>query len=153
MPVLAFDDIIEKYNIEKIKPIGDSYMCAGGIPTEDDSHFIKIIEASLEIQKYILIRNKERLEMNFPSWDVRIGINTGPIVAGVVGRKKYAYDVWGSTVNIASRMESNGEPGRVNISAATYELVKHKYCCTYRGKIFAKNIGEIDMYFIEGEIK
>ena len=150
---MAFDDIIEKYNLEKIKTIGDSYMCAGGIPTEDDAHFINIIEASLEIQKYILMRNQKRLQMNFPAWDVRIGINTGPLVAGVVGRKKYAYDIWGSTVNIASRMESNGEPGRVNISAATYELVKHKYSCTYRGKISAKNIGDIDMYFIEDGIK
>lgn len=92
------------------------------------------------------------MEINMPPWDVRIGINTGPIVAGVVGKKKYAYDVWGSTVNIASRMESNGEAGRVNISAATYELVKDKYACTYRGKIFAKNIGEIDMYFVEDEL-
>jgi adenylate cyclase len=149
---MAFDDIIEKYKLEKIKTIGDSYMCAGGIPTPDDSHFVNIVKASLEIQRYIADRNKKRLEINMPPWDVRIGINTGPIVAGVVGKKKYAYDVWGSTVNIASRMESNGEAGRVNISAATYELVKDKYACTYRGKIFAKNIGEIDMYFVEDEL-
>jgi len=87
-----------------------------------------------------------------PPWDVRIGINVGPLVAGVVGRKKYAYDIWGSTVNIASRMESNGEPGKVNISAATYEMIKDNYACTYRGKIFAKNIGEIDMYYVDYEI-
>jgi adenylate cyclase len=149
---MAFDDIIEKYKLEKIKTIGDSYMCAGGIPTPDDSHFVNIVKASLEIQRYIADRNQKRLEINMPPWDVRIGINTGPIVAGVVGKKKYAYDVWGSTVNIASRMESNGEAGRVNISAATYELVKDKYACTYRGKIFAKNIGEIDMYFVEDEL-
>lgn len=149
---MAFDDIIEKYKLEKIKTIGDSYMCAGGIPTPDDNHFINIVKASLEIQRYITDRNKKRMEINMPPWDVRIGINTGPIVAGVVGKKKYAYDVWGSTVNIASRMESNGEAGRVNISAATYELVKDKYACTYRGKIFAKNIGEIDMYFVEDEL-
>ena len=89
--------------------------------------------------------------MNLPPWDIRIGINTGPIVAGVVGSKKYAYDIWGGTVNVASRMESNGEPGKVNISSATYELIKDFYECSYRGKISAKNIGEIDMYFIEHE--
>jgi adenylate cyclase len=149
---IAFDDIIEKHNLEKIKTIGDSYMCAGGIPTKDDSHVINIVKASIEIQQYITSRNKKRSEINREPWIVRIGINTGPLVAGVVGRKKYAYDVWGSTVNIASRMESNGEPGRVNISAATYQLIKHKYSCTHRGKIFAKNIGEIDMYFVDDEV-
>lgn len=148
---MAFDDIIEKYQLEKIKTIGDSYMCAGGIPTENDSHLINIIKASLEMQQFISERNAKRVEMNLPEWTIRIGINTGPIVAGVVGKKKYAYDIWGSTVNVASRMESNGEPGRVNISAATYELIQDKYLCTYRGKIFAKNIGEIDMYFVEQE--
>jgi class 3 adenylate cyclase len=149
---MAFDDIIEKYNLEKIKTIGDSYMCAGGIPTEDDNHLLNIIKASLEMQKFISRRNAEKRKLNLPEWNIRIGVNTGPIVAGVVGRKKYAYDIWGATVNIASRMESNGEPGRVNISSATYEMIKGDYECTYRGKIFAKNIGEIDMYFIENEV-
>ena len=149
---VAFDDIIEKYNLEKIKTIGDSYMCAGGIPRVDDSHIINIIKASLEIQEFIKDRNEKRVSENLPPWDIRIGVNTGPLVAGVVGKKKYAYDIWGGTVNVASRMESNGEAGRVNISEATYELIKHKYACTHRGKIFAKNIGEIDMYFVDGEL-
>lgn len=149
---MAFDDIIEKYNLEKIKTIGDSYMCAGGIPTQDELHFINIIKASLEMQQFIILRNLNRTKMNLPEWNIRIGINTGPIVAGVVGKKKYAYDIWGATVNVASRMESNGEPGRVNISAATYNLVKDKYACTYRGKVFAKNIGEVDMYFVDCEL-
>lgn len=149
---IGFDDIIEKYNLEKIKTIGDSYMCAGGITSNDESHPVNIVKASLEIQEFIRSRNKKRKEMGMVSWDVRIGINIGPVVAGVVGRKKYAYDIWGGTVNIASRMESNGEPGRVNISAATYELIKDKYACTHRGKIFAKNVGEIDMYYVEHEI-
>lgn len=149
---MAFDDIIEKYNLEKIKTIGDSYMCAGGIPSEDGDHLWNIIKASLEMQKFISSRNEKKSKMDLPEWNIRIGINTGPIVAGVVGKKKYAYDIWGATVNIASRMESNGEPGRVNISAATYDLIKERYDCTYRGKIFAKNIGEIDMYFVENEI-
>jgi len=146
---VAFDDIIEKYNLEKIKTIGDSYMCAGGIPTEDDDHIIKMIEASLEIQEFTRDRNQKRIALNLPPWDIRIGVNTGPLVAGVVGKKKYAYDIWGGTVNVASRMESNGEAGRVNISAATYEFIKDKYACTHRGKIYAKNIGDIDMYFVD----
>ena len=149
---MAFDDIVEKNGLEKIKTIGDSYMCAGGLPTENNSHPFSIVKAGLEMQEFILKRNAERVKMNLPEWNIRVGINTGQLVAGVVGKKKYAYDIWGSTVNVASRMESNGEAGRVNISAATYELIKDKYACTYRGKIFAKNIGEIDMYFIEKEL-
>ncbi|MEN9570466.1 MAG: hypothetical protein RL172_1697 [Bacteroidota bacterium] len=149
---MAFDDIIGKYNLEKIKTIGDSYMCAGGLPREDDGHVLNIIKAGIEMQQYIEKWNKERAQRQLAPWEIRVGINTGPVVAGVVGKKKYAYDIWGGSVNVASRMESNGEPGKINISAATYELVKHKYACTYRGKIFAKNIGEVDMYFVEHEI-
>ena len=146
---VGFDDIIDKYKLEKIKTIGDSYMCAGGIPTEDDDHVIKIIKASLEIQEFTIGRNQNRIAQNLPPWDIRVGVNTGPLVAGVVGKKKYAYDIWGGTVNVASRMESNGVAGRVNISAATYEFIKDQYACTHRGKIYAKNIGDIDMYFVD----
>jgi len=148
---IAFDGIIEKYDLEKIKTIGDSYMCAGGIPARDETHLLKIVKAGLEIQDYIRKLNETRLEKGLLPWQVRIGVHVGPVVAGVVGKKKYAYDIWGSTVNIASRMESNGEPGKVNISSAAYELIKDYYKCSYRGKISAKNIGEIDMYFIEHE--
>jgi class 3 adenylate cyclase len=148
----AFDDIIDRHGLEKIKTIGDAYMCAGGIPLADPNHYWNIVRAAREIQDYILVRNREREEQGLPPWEIRIGIHVGPIVAGVVGKKKYAYDIWGSTVNIASRMESNGEPGQINISAALYELVKTKYHCTYRGKIYAKNVGEIDMYFLGAEI-
>jgi class 3 adenylate cyclase len=148
---IVFDEIMDKYGLEKIKTIGDAYMCAGGIPTPDPKHYLKMIKAAREIQRYILERNKERGELGIIPWEIRIGIHVGPIVAGVVGRKKYAYDIWGSTVNIASRMESNGEPGMINISAATYELVRDLYECTYRGKIYAKNVGEIDMYFLGEE--
>lgn len=149
---VAFDDIVVKYNLEKIKTIGDSYMCAGGIPTPDENHYINIIKAGMEIRDYMNTRNATRILSNLPPWDIRIGVNTGSLVAGVVGRKKYAYDIWGGTVNIASRMESNGEPGKVNISAATFEFIKHKYACTHRGKIMAKNVGEVDMYFVDYEI-
>lgn len=131
---IAFDGIIEKYNLEKIKTIGDSYMCAGGIPTPDETHVLKIVKAGLEIQEYVAEYNNRRVEKNLEPWHIRIGIHVGPIVAGVVGKKKYAYDIWGSTVNIASRMESNGEPGKVNISHATYEHIKDFYDCSYREK-------------------
>jgi class 3 adenylate cyclase len=149
---IAFDEIIGRYGLEKIKTIGDSYMCAGGIPTPNDDHPVKMVKAGLEIREYIRKRNEIRSSMGLPAWELRIGIHVGPIVAGVVGRKKYAYDIWGSTVNIASRMESNGEAGTVNVSAATYEFIKEQYHCTYRGKIYAKNIGEIDMYFVDNEL-
>src|SRR5690606_21828539 len=97
---LAFDNIIAKYNLEKIKTIGDSYMCAGGIPTPDENHVYNIIKAGLEIQEHIKAQNRIRKEQGLIEWDLRIGIHVGPSVAGVVGRMKYAYDIWGSTVNI-----------------------------------------------------
>jgi adenylate cyclase len=149
----AFDNIIEKHKLEKIKTIGDAYMCAGGIPVPDKDHHFRIIRAGMEIQDYVLKYNLKRLAKGQSPWDIRIGIHAGPVVAGVVGRKKYAYDIWGSTVNIASRMESNGSPGQINISSAMYDIIKDKYVCSHRGKIYAKNVGEIDMYFIEHEIK
>lgn len=145
------DEIIDKYGLEKIKTIGDSYMCAGGIPTPNTSHPVDMVRAGLDIVNYLKEKNRLREEAGMQKWEIRIGINTGSIVAGVVGKKKYAYDIWGNTVNIASRMESNGEPGMLNISADTYELIKDRFECTYRGKIYAKNVGEIDMYFVVGE--
>ncbi|NNF01050.1 MAG: tetratricopeptide repeat protein [Bacteroidia bacterium] len=149
----AYDDIIGKYGLEKIKTIGDAYMCAGGVPNANTTHPLRIIKAGLEIQEYMTKVNADRADKGLTEWGLRMGIHTGPVVAGVVGKKKYAYDIWGDTVNIASRMESNGEPGRVNISAATYDLVKDKFSCSHRGKIEAKNIGEIDMYFVDHEIE
>lgn len=148
---VAFDDIIEKNGIEKIKTIGDAYMCAGGIPTPNKTHPVDIVRAGLQIQEFMKKHAQRRIEKGLQPWGLRVGIHTGPITAGVVGRKKYAYDIWGSAVNIASRMESSGEVGKVNISATTYELVKDTFPCTHRGKISAKNVGEIDMYFVEAE--
>jgi adenylate cyclase len=148
----AFDDIMERYGLEKIKTIGDAYMSAGGIPTANQTHPEDSIKAGLAIQDYMKESNSHRMDNGLAPWELRVGIHTGPVVAGVVGKKKFAYDIWGDTVNVASRMESNGEAGKVNISAATYSLVKDQYDVTHRGKIEAKNKGEIDMYFVENEI-
>jgi adenylate cyclase len=149
---MAFDEIMGKYNLEKIKTIGDAYMCAGGIPSVNDTHPLDAVKAALAMQAYMEKRQREKDISGVAAWELRIGIHTGPVVAGVVGKKKYAYDIWGDTVNIASRMESNGEPGKVNISASTYHMVSEHFQCIYRGKISAKNIGEVDMYFVESKI-
>ncbi|HEX2934627.1 MAG TPA: adenylate/guanylate cyclase domain-containing protein, partial [Bacteroidales bacterium] len=143
-----FDEIIDKYNLEKIKTIGDSYMCAGGIPIENRSNPYTIVLAGLEIQKTISEINKTQTD-NDSVWSLRLGINTGELITGVIGKRKFAYDIWGDAVNTASRMESAGEAGKVNISGATYDIVKDFFECTYRGKIKVKNKGEIDMYFVE----
>jgi class 3 adenylate cyclase len=145
----SFDKIIQKFGIEKIKTMGDSYMCAGGLPAINKTHATDVIHAAIEIRDFVLKHQKEREAKGETPFEIRIGINTGPVVAGIVGIRKFAYDIWGDTVNIASRMESGGEPGRINISGSTYEQVKDKFACTYRGKIEAKNKGEIDMYFVD----
>jgi len=145
----AFDNIIEKHNIEKIKTIGDAYMCAGGLPVTNTTNAVDVVNAAIEIQQFMQQHLQQRQKENKPLFEIRIGIHTGPVVAGIVGVKKFAYDIWGDTVNVASRMESSGEAGKVNISGSTYELVKDKFKCEHRGKIQAKNKGEIDMYFIE----
>lgn len=146
----AFDLIMQKHGIEKIKTIGDAYMAAGGLPSANETHPFDVINAALEIQHYmhdLRIKKESKGDLFF---EIRIGVHTGPVVAGIVGIKKFAYDIWGDTVNTASRMESNGEAGRVNISENTYHLIQDKYVCIPRGKIQAKGKGEIDMYFVEG---
>ncbi len=144
----GFDNIIHKYNIEKIKTIGDSYMAAGGLPVANTTHAKDVVNAALEIVQFMEAHKLQRLKENKPVFEIRIGINSGPVVAGIVGIKKFAYDIWGDTVNTASRMESSGEVGKVNISGSTYELVKNDFNCTHRGRIQAKNKGEVDMYFV-----
>ncbi|KPK85964.1 MAG: hypothetical protein AMS27_06150 [Bacteroides sp. SM23_62_1] len=141
-----FDSVVEKYNIEKIKTIGDAYMAAGGIPVKNRTNPVEVVLAALEMQAYMKDLKKTKADI----WDLRIGIHTGSVIAGVVGQKKYSYDIWGDTVNTASRMESSGEAGKVNISATTFRLVEDFFECQYRGKMPVKYKGDIEMYFAKG---
>ena len=138
---LAFDMICEKYGLEKIKTIGDCYMAAGGLPLPNTTNPFDVAHAALEMMDSI----------KDSGWELRIGIHTGPVVAGVIGINKFAYDVWGDAVNVASRMESASENNKINISVQTYEAIKNIFLCEYRGKIYAKNKGDIDMYFLLGK--
>jgi len=144
-----FDSVVEKYRIEKIKTIGDAYMCAGGIPEKNRTNPVEVILAALEMQEYMKNLKEASLIQGMKYWDIRIGIHTGTVIAGVVGHKKLSYDIWGDTVNIASRMESSGEAGKINISGATYEFVKDFFICEYRGKMPVKYKGELEMYFVK----
>jgi len=146
----GFDNIIKKYNIEKIKTIGDSYMCAAGLPVENESHPFDAVNAALEIRGCMLSYKNEMEAKGENCFDVRIGIHTGPVVAGIVGVNKFAYDIWGSTVNTASRLESSSEPNMINISESLYQIIKDKYDCSLRGKFPVKGLGEIPMYFLNG---
>ncbi len=148
----AFDLIMGKYRIEKIKTIGDTYMAAGGLPTPNYTHPADVVNAALELQQFIKEHNVQRIASGKPYFDIRIGVHTGPVVAGIVGIKKFQYDIWGDTVNTASRMETFGEEGKVNISESTYALVKEHFTCTSRGPIEVKGKGMVDMYFVEGRV-
>jgi adenylate cyclase len=147
----AFDYIAEKYQIEKIKTIGDAYMAAGGIPHPFENSTKNIVLAGLEMQEFVTKRVIENEQKQIPFFEMRLGIHAGPIVAGIVGIKKFQYDVWGDAVNTASRIESNGMVGKVNISETLYDLIKDDETFTfeYRGNIHAKGKGEIKMYFVE----
>jgi class 3 adenylate cyclase len=145
----AFDTIILKYGLEKIKTIGDAYIAAGGLPEKNSATAQNVVEAAIAMQKAVEKLKQERIVLDKPYFELRIGIHTGPVVAGVVGIKKFQYDIWGDTVNLAARMEQSGVAGKINISQQTYELVKEQFNCVHRGKVEAKNKGEIDMYFVE----
>jgi class 3 adenylate cyclase/ligand-binding sensor domain-containing protein len=144
----AFDEITEKHGLEKIKTVGDAYLCVGGIFTSDENLAINMIKAALEIQEFMEKLAQENEPKGNPYFRARIGINTGPVVAGIVGFKKFAYDIWGDTVNVASRMETYGAVGRVNISETTYELVKDKFDCSYHGD-FKEHDKAVKMYLVE----
>ena len=147
----AFDRIMERYGIEKIKTIGDAYMAAGGLPTPNSTHAADVVRAALEIRDFMAYGKAEKEATGLPFFEVRIGIHTGPVVAGIVGVKKFAYDIWGDTVNTASRMESSGAAGAVNISGSTYAMVKHEADLRFipRGKVQAKGKGAMEMFFVE----
>lgn len=171
----AFDHIITVHGVEKIKTIGDAYMCAGGLPDPKTSSPAEVVHAALEMQTFMTDRKKERDAKGRPAFEMRVGIHTGPVVAGIVGVKKFQYDIWGDTVNTASRMESSGEVGQVNISEATYRLLNdavvveggvastrwvdpdnaqatngHSPAFTFtpRGKVHTKGKGEMEMFFV-----
>jgi adenylate cyclase len=145
-----FDSVVEKYRIEKIKTIGDAYMCAGGIPERNRTNPVEVVLAALEMQKYMISLKNNPANNAARFWDIRIGIHTGTVIAGVVGQKKLTYDIWGDTVNTASRMESSGEAGKINISGTTHEFVKDYFDCEYRGRMPVKYKGDLDMYFVKG---
>ena len=142
----SFDRLAEKHGLEKIKTIGDSYMLVGGLPVARTDHAEVVTQMSLEMIEAITIINRE----NRSEFSIRIGINTGPVVAGIIGRKKFSYDLWGATVNLASRIEAAGQPGRVHVSASTYEAARGHFAFSQRGVITCKGVGEITTYFLDG---
>ena len=140
----AFDEIAHKYNIEKIKTIGDAYMAVSGLPHENAEHAYDMVSAAIEIREFMADRAKKKAK----TFAIRIGVHSGGVVAGVVGIKKFSYDIWGDTVNTAARMEQNSEGGKINISETTYNLIKDKFDCAYRGELEAKNKGKLKMYYV-----
>ncbi len=148
----AFDKIIDHSNVEKIKTIGDAYVCVGGVPVENAMNPSEVVRIGLQFQAAVLRLKEEREKKGQQCFDVRIGIHTGPLVAGVVGIRKFAYDIWGDTVNMAARMQQFGEPYQINISKDTYDIIKEKFVCIYRGKVEIKGKGEVDMYFVDKEL-
>ncbi|MCW3126748.1 MAG: hypothetical protein JWO03_2406 [Bacteroidetes bacterium] len=148
----GFDEIISRYRIEKIKTIGDAYMCVAGIPVQYDDHAAHMADAALDMLSFIDQHKKKKITAGKVFFEIRIGINSGAVVAGIVGSSKFAYDIWGDTVNTAARMQQNSEVGRINVSGDTYLLLHDRFQTTHRGKIYAKNKGEVDMYFLDSKI-
>ena len=145
----AFDEVVARLGAEKIKTIGDAYMCAAGLPEPNVHHAATLVRVGLEMQGIMRRINNRRRGMGLPTLEMRIGIHSGAVVAGVVGSRKFAFDIWGDTVNVAARMEAAGEVGRVNISEVTYSLVKGVFDCAYRGQVEVKNKGKLGMYFVD----
>lgn len=142
-----FDGIVDEYGLEKLKIIGDSYMAGGGFPDESPDHALNVVKTALMMQEYITERNRNSLY----KWPMRVGVHSGNVVAGVIGKNKMTYDVWGTTVNIANRMESNGRPGKVNVSSATYSLIKEHYNCEFHDSLRINEKKKIEMFFVVSE--
>ena len=145
-----FDRVAKMYGLQRLKTIGDGYMCAGGIPHANSTHPVDCVLAALQMQRFIDSRGSEMTAAGRKYWKLRIGIHTGPVIAGVVGKEQFAYDVWGDTVNLASRMESSGEAGMINLSEAAYQKIQSLFVCQPRGPIMAKHKGLVNMYFVRG---
>ncbi len=145
---VIFDDIAQRHNIEKIKTIGDAYLCVSGLPNTIAQHATLMVEAAIEMRNTVQVENTKRTNAGLPFFEFRWGIHSGPVIAGIVGKTKFEYDIWGDAVNTAARMEQNGEPGKINVSGDTFDLIKQNFTCSYRGKLAAKNKGDMDMYFV-----
>lgn len=143
-----FDRICDKYDLERLKTVGDAFMACAGLPEPNPAHALRCVRAALEMREFMLNYRAEKNKSGEPCWDIRIGIHSGPVVAGIVGKKKFAYDIWGDTVNLASRMESAAVAGQVNISRTTYDLIKDEFKCEPRGEISIKNRGTVEMFTV-----
>ena len=144
----AFDQIAENHQLEMLKTIGDAYMCVGGLPEINRSHPVDACLAALEMQQCVADMNRKRETLRLPHWDLRVGIHTGPVIAGVVGRRKFIYDIWGDAVNVAARMESSGASRRINVSEAIYHRTKELFEFEPRGSVEVKNKGRLEMFFL-----
>nr|MBP7585029.1 adenylate/guanylate cyclase domain-containing protein [Spirochaetota bacterium] len=144
-----FDKIIERHGLEKLKTMGHAYMCAAGVPRGNRSAAADCVEAAMEMLAFMKEMKRDKTANGEKYWDVRIGMNTGPVVAGVIGNRKFVYDIWGDTVNVASRMLTTGLPGKINISRSTYSAVRQHYACRFRGKVRAKNKGRLDQFYVQ----
>jgi class 3 adenylate cyclase len=143
-----FDSIMDRHGIEKIKTMGDSYMCVAGLPVESEEHALRIIAAAREMLAVIEEMHQQEVQQSGTGFDVRIGVHSGPVVAGIVGKKKFAYDIWGDTVNVAARLQQLGQVNRISMSSVTHELVRGEVPCTHSGTVMAKNRGEIDVFVV-----
>ena len=146
----ALDEIAERHRLEMLKTIGDSYMCVGGVPDANRTHVVDACLAALEMQAYMASANRQREKMRLPRWELRVGLHAGPVMAGVVGRRKFSFDVWGDAVNVAARMVSAGEAGKINVSDSVFNRAKGLFDFEHRGSVEAKNKGALDMFFVTG---
>jgi adenylate cyclase len=144
-----FDDIVAQHRLEKLKTIGDAYLAVGGLPTPNRTHAVDACLAALQMVDHLVKSNRQREKVRLPAWEVRIGVNTGPLIAGVVGKHKFTYDVWGNTVNAAERIEAAGAPGRINIAESTWNHVKSRFDCEPRGGVEVKHKGLVNMFFLD----